>query len=353
VFPRKYAKTETFGVSLMDSGVGLFIFMSGLTSKYARAQVLAKSGQDKYLVNFFSWNVSGDSIQKILVLSLGVGRMLALRLIGYHTHVSEYGKEWNFFVSLFFIWSISDMCRLFLTQSAIFCIFLVILICYQVLLVDYGLTEFIFQSERYSFFTDNREGIFSIFGGLNVYIVAEMVSSSIFFSKNVSRNVTMTSQSQSDLSHISSAEVHSESCTISKSERINLIFRLVLATLSAFSVWMLSEYYQETSRRLFNVAFSSYILFLGFFCLLFLVLLEHVFADWINMRLKIFEMFNNNQLLTFLVANVITGCVNVMFETIYIEGFQAFLILSLYLLSVHLSSALIDSVCRHKHNPKS
>ena len=36
IFPRKFAKTEEFGIGLMDMGTGIFIISSALTSKAAR-----------------------------------------------------------------------------------------------------------------------------------------------------------------------------------------------------------------------------------------------------------------------------------------------------------------------------
>ncbi|RHY70281.1 hypothetical protein DYB30_001560 [Aphanomyces astaci] len=76
IFPRRFAKTETFGVSLMDSGVGLFIMSSALTSAYARGAV-AKRASSSYVASF--------------------------------EHVTEYGVHWNFYftlASLYFTFSL-------------------------------------------------------------------------------------------------------------------------------------------------------------------------------------------------------------------------------------------------------
>ena len=41
VYPRRFAKCETYGFSVMDIGVGAFIFAAGLTSPQARGTISA------------------------------------------------------------------------------------------------------------------------------------------------------------------------------------------------------------------------------------------------------------------------------------------------------------------------
>lgn len=76
VFPRRFVKTETFGTSLMDTGVGFVVFSSGLVSKQAR-------------------RVRAPFLRVLLscapVLVLGFVRLAAVRAVDYQTHVSEYG----------------------------------------------------------------------------------------------------------------------------------------------------------------------------------------------------------------------------------------------------------------------
>lgn len=81
VFPRDFAKTETFGVSLMDLGTGAFIFSSALTSRLVRGL----PPQTIYSV-LFSW-------KRLVVFLLAVGRTVAIKALRYQEHVSEYGES--------------------------------------------------------------------------------------------------------------------------------------------------------------------------------------------------------------------------------------------------------------------
>jgi phosphatidylinositol glycan class W len=89
VFPRRFAKTETFGTSLMDIGVGAFVFSSGLVAGPRLRNQNSKKG------SFLR------TIQLVVPsLVLGFSRALVTRAVNYQEHVSEYGVHWNFFMTL-------------------------------------------------------------------------------------------------------------------------------------------------------------------------------------------------------------------------------------------------------------
>ena len=92
VFPRRLAKTEQFGVSPMDAGVGGFMFAAALTSPAARRSGPAGRPPTSSLL---------ASVRRQLpVLLLGCLRLLAVKAANYQEHVTEYGVHWNFFFTL-------------------------------------------------------------------------------------------------------------------------------------------------------------------------------------------------------------------------------------------------------------
>lgn len=95
IFPRRFAKAETYGSGFMDVGVGSFIISNAIVSPEARS--LGK--------NRGSWlKCTVQSIRSsIPLLGLGLARFLAVKSTDYQEHVSEYGVHWNFFITLFIV----------------------------------------------------------------------------------------------------------------------------------------------------------------------------------------------------------------------------------------------------------
>lgn len=86
IFPRRFAKAETYGTGLMDVGVGAFIMSHGLTSPEARGR-------------------GGGRISSVVkglfpLIVIGLFRLLAVKSTEYQEHTSEYGVHWNFFFTI-------------------------------------------------------------------------------------------------------------------------------------------------------------------------------------------------------------------------------------------------------------
>ncbi|KAJ3494214.1 hypothetical protein NLJ89_g10855 [Agrocybe chaxingu] len=94
VFPRSLAKCETYGVSLMDLGVGSFVFSQGVVS----AIPLVKDPY--YLGSPILPKLRSVTMKCLPVIALGVARVLLVKGTEYPEHVTEYGVHWNFFITL-------------------------------------------------------------------------------------------------------------------------------------------------------------------------------------------------------------------------------------------------------------
>lgn len=221
IFPRRFAKTETFGISLMDIGVGTFIVSSAVTSRYARGQYPPRiikgsniensdnnnngngNGNEKndknenenyekkskndvsysefYRIIQLFFYLQTQNWKHYLVLVLGLGRMIALKVFNYHENVSEYGVHWNFFVTLFSIWQISDFLHRFLSRKFLPWFAITVLLLYQFTLSKTTMTDFIFAASRKNFFYANREGFLSLFGYVPMYLLVEMLAHHFFY----------------------------------------------------------------------------------------------------------------------------------------------------------------------------
>ena len=94
-FPRRFAKTETYGTSLMDLGVGAFVFSGGVVSKMARQGACITQPSEASSVYLDECITVFKSVLPMLVL--GFARFATTKGVEYQEHTSEYGVHWNFF----------------------------------------------------------------------------------------------------------------------------------------------------------------------------------------------------------------------------------------------------------------
>jgi glucosaminylphosphatidylinositol acyltransferase len=363
----------------MDIGAGSFVVCSALTSNYARKGSTSTvpvsslppspTPRPSLLQRLLSmW-------QKVAVLLLGVGRLVVVKALNYQEHTSEYGTHWNFFVTLFFIWFLTDsihFCCVFLQWSQDYIlpvISILTLIAYQYLLLSTPLTEYIFNTPRVSFLSHNREGLFSLLGYVPLYLLTEWYSRLTFFP---SPSESSSSAPPGLPKHLNQSSPHHRTHSrFQFKEFIKLLcsqkqfLSLCGGTLIVFGSYQISLLFQLPSRRLMNLSFVCLVLLIALLNLLLLFLIQFLFqypllrqspppspspscsplqlpssqsASSVSDKSSgpatlpplTLHLWNRHQLKLFLVANVLTGSVNLIFQTIYISTEGAFLIIVSY-----------------------
>jgi hypothetical protein len=349
----------------MDLGVGMFIFTSGLTSKRSRRQGMTSTSSSSsspspssYLLSKLSNHYSGISC-----VVLGVVRLVVLKALNYQEHSSEYGTHWNFFLSMTCIWIVTEGIYLFLVnairsfgllmmnfntqqqrqQTRLRCqdindknkssttlssIMLVasffIIVCYQFMLARdrYQLSDWIFNAPRevvdedqdegsgssgggggggvrrrsipsmfVSFFISNREGILGILPFSVIYMVAQCVSHLLIFSPQTQKRKHVLAE---------------------------WFYRLLLLLTVSTCWWILFALFhlkvQPTSRRLANGAYVCFVLAVGFSLLSLSLLLDLAIIGGAPNRFL--SKLSDHQLFAFVIANLMTGLVNLGFPLV-------------------------------------
>lgn len=183
VFPRRFCKSETFGVGMMDGGVGSFIISHAITSIHARGGggggVGGKGAQGAPASASASPSARGMAAQlwRILrsilpLLVLGVLRLFTIRAVHYQEHVSEYGVHWNFFFTLAAVALLSAALSRAIHARTAARFGLGLLVAFQTALSATGLTSYIMHAPRVSLFSANKEGVLSSVGYFSLYLVA-------------------------------------------------------------------------------------------------------------------------------------------------------------------------------------
>ncbi|EFJ32845.1 hypothetical protein SELMODRAFT_406788 [Selaginella moellendorffii] len=290
-FPRRYAKTETYGTGLMDLGVGSFVAANAIVSRQARSRELL-------YVTFLVVDVIRTRTVDILksvspLLALGFVRLIATKGADYQVHVGEYGVHWNFFFTLAAVSLLTSVIRMPVSYCGY--LGLGILSVHQFTLLC-GLKDYILSPHRSSGLVDlNKEGIFSIFGYWSLYFLSVHLGQHIFF--NPGGFLKWIASSSNENSHwLSIAELW------------------LLDGALWLLVVVLDSIVENVSRRTCNMAYVMFVLAQN-------LEVMAIFASaeaFLSSKLVLVEAVDDNMLLTFLVANVLTGLVNLSMDTIFV-----------------------------------
>ncbi|KAI4651590.1 uncharacterized protein J4E79_009070 [Alternaria viburni] len=332
VFPRRFAKVENWGTSLMDMGVGSFVFTAGVVS--VRASLKEGAGLQP-----LSKRLTASIRHAIPLLVLGIIRLISVKGLDYAEHVTEYGVHWNFFFTLGFLPPFAALFQsafdlvpsyavLSLTLAAI----------YEIALDWTSLGSFILIAPRTDLFSQNREGIFSFFGYLAIFLAGQSLGAS-----------ALPRQQQIP-----------KDATFQTKLRQSTFGKLIMTSM----LWTVLFYFSTSyyglrlpvSRRLANLPYFLWVSSFNSYQITICYAIESfLFPNLYKATTKaeesrrsrdatstVLHAFNRNGLAVFLVANLLTGLVNMTFPTLHMSVVQSMAILVAYIAAVTAVAVGLD-----------
>ncbi|KAG8924357.1 Glucosaminyl phosphatidylinositol (GlcN-PI) nositol acylation protein [Tulasnella sp. 418] len=256
VFPRFHAKTESFGVSIMDIGVGSFVFAQGLVSAIP---LLRDPSQ---LSRPLSSKI-GPSLKKASpLLALGLIRLIIVKVTGYPEHVTEYGVHWNFFLT-FGLLPVAATCfhPLFL-RFPMPLLGLLVTGCYELVLKKTSCEEWALGDVREGLIGQNKEGIVSFFGFLAINLLGHSIgtlilppSPSHFRRRQKAQNPNSSTSNSSNATYLNPAgQKQSPQRKLGKTAIELCSYSVVWWVLFGVAWWMGGGTY-SVSRRLANLPY--------------------------------------------------------------------------------------------------
>ncbi|KAF7972112.1 hypothetical protein HWV62_18820 [Athelia sp. TMB] len=165
VFPRALAKCETYGVSLMDLGVGSFVFSQGVVSAIPLIRDPA------YLTAPFAPKLQTVLRKTAPVIALGLVRVLLVKSTEYPEHATEYGTHWNFFITLALLPVLQVLLHPLIARMPVAALGSLVAVAHQLALSFGGLEGYVLDAPRIGIFSANKEGIVSLTGYLAIHLL--------------------------------------------------------------------------------------------------------------------------------------------------------------------------------------
>lgn len=325
VFPRKFAKVETWGTSLMDLGVGSFVFSMGLVSSRT---TLVNAYLERKTPHFKAIGVAFR--QCLSVLLLGTIRLILVKFLDYQEHVTEYGVHWNFFMTLGLLPPFVAIIDILPSWVPTGVIGLVIAALYEILLDRTNLGAYVLTAPRTDIISANKEGIFSFIGYLAIFLSGKATGFYVLPSK-----INLKSY----FYPLHKNEVKLIASDLSKNDtRYRVVILLFLSSFAYNMLLFMVSKWLTPSRRLANLAYMLWVVsFNTLFLALFILVELMLFPDQLAYQLKVpvsLEAINQNGLVMFLLANVATGLININVKTLDVSRPFALIILILYAITL-------------------
>ncbi|KAK0829590.1 Glucosaminyl phosphatidylinositol (GlcN-PI) nositol acylation protein [Friedmanniomyces endolithicus] len=351
VFPRRFAKTESFGTSLMDLGVGSFVYAAGVIA--ARQQLKAQSRGNTSIIE----GLKTAMRHSLPLVVLGLIRLWSVKSLNYVEHpvlrrLPSYGAL-TFFIACVY------ECVLYFTPD---------------------LKSYIILSGRKDgdWLSQNREGVFSFIGYFAIFIAGMGTGMTIL--KRESGSGTTDEAKEADLlneddewlADVLGGSTQNESTgvdldkpaepkpnmNVPNPDPLGLIWiaqsnddsvflakwTVIWFILSGWAMWHYGPHL-FVSRRMANLAYIVWVCAFNTTQLLLFNVVERVMFPNIHKATdkrterqrvqdatsRVMQAFNRNGLALFLLANLLTGLINMTVKTLHMTDVQAMAILLGYI----------------------
>lgn len=336
IFPRRFAKVETWGTSMMDLGVGSFVFSMGLVnSRSIIKQRLQSSDYKGFSFKQYFQLVWKNTVQSVPVLLLGIIRLVSVKSLEYQEHVTEYGIHWNFFMTLGFLPILLGLLDPFLNFLPRIIVATAIGLGYDIVLNNTELLAYVLRSDNRldSLISMNKEGIVSFFGYFSIFLYGQSFGSFVLTGYQTPRNlIWMVSKKNAE----KRAKKKSDWLLASTTKGL-IIYTVVFHSL----LWFIQHciYFRNISRRLANFPYVIWVVSYNATLLMGYNLVEAFVGKFDS---PILNSINNNGLLIFLLANLGTGLINMSINTLECSSIVSLTILIGYSAAFTFIALVLD-----------
>ncbi|EEB05073.1 pig-W [Schizosaccharomyces japonicus yFS275] len=295
-FHANWAKVETWGTSLMDLGVGSFMFSSGMVA--GRKNSMTEKGAFRSVLR-----------NALVMFVLGFIRLVTTKGLEYQEHVTEYGVHWNFFFTLGSLAIGVYLLRLFLLRWSYFWLATLATVVHHVFLTWTPLQQWALTAPRTNLLAQNKEGIVSIPGYVALFLYG-METGKILLQDRPA--------------------IYTKAHAWARTQK--LVIRLV----AVLVFYQLSKKMSVgISRRLANMPYVQWVVGTNMLFLCFYTLWDgYIFppkATYQTRVASLLRQLNDNGLFVFLLGNLFTGAVNMTVDTLRCGLVKGLAIMTLYL----------------------
>uniref|UniRef100_L7M8I2 Phosphatidylinositol-glycan biosynthesis class W protein n=1 Tax=Rhipicephalus pulchellus TaxID=72859 RepID=L7M8I2_RHIPC len=292
--PRYFAKTEKTGFSPMDMGVGAFVIIVAISSREAKNSLPVDRLK----------NVCKAVRGSVALVILGVVRLFMVTVLNYQNPVHEYGVHWNFFFTLASTRILTSLVYATVPIHMDWVIAVALACAYEACLLFTPLALFLDNDDRSGFLAANKEGLVSIAGYVALHLAAAATARNLGYKpRNSARDWIVTGVQAAGMSGAAFA-----------------------------ATYVMHTAVDPVSRRLANVSYCLWMYSLGTFALVMSILVTFLRVALLPRDAHVdYNLFavanpddsdvdilwksvNYNGMAVFLLANILTGLVNVFFH---------------------------------------